>query len=336
MRDCGLRAAEAPAEPNTGAATVLRNCPLGKAYVPPKYRMAIAIVVYSIPMIPTREKGAKLARFFMRQSGSNTIPVTPNSDCVRVAAMPTVASKLVTVSAKIIEYDKFPNQQSMKHEKAMMNDVDFPTVASQASAYDIVFVLRQTRPINPKVYAEMTPINVMSTDAGIIADGALPNATTPAGKLSTPAPTILLIKLKTSLGIVAVPPPEVAPLPPAPPPRGTAASAPSLFSAPPASAEAEALPKVVVEVREADLDGDHNEDEDLDNSPLCLGAKAKQWLWLDRRSSPKTTGRTIMVKDGLLDIFARLSKKKSDALVALSSASGRGNAVLSGFLATQL
>ena len=67
----------------------------------------------------------------------------------------------------------------MKHEKAMMADVDFPTVASQASAYDMVFVLRQTRPINPKVYAEMTPINVISTDAGIIADGALPNATTP-------------------------------------------------------------------------------------------------------------------------------------------------------------
>ena len=36
MRDCGLRAAEAPAEPNTGAATVLRNFPSGNAYVPPK------------------------------------------------------------------------------------------------------------------------------------------------------------------------------------------------------------------------------------------------------------------------------------------------------------
>lgn len=35
----------------------------------------------------------------------------------------------------------------------------------------------------------------------------------PAGNDNTPAPTILLIRLKTSLGIVAVPPP--------PPPRGT-------------------------------------------------------------------------------------------------------------------
>ena len=140
----------------------------------------------------------------------------------------------------------------------------------------------------------------------------------PAGKLRTPAPTILLIKLNTSVGIVAVPPPEVVlpPPPPPAPPRGTAAALsapPALLSEADADADAEeALPKfVAVDVLEADFAGDHNEDEDeeADNPPLCLGAKAKQWLWLDKRSSPRTAGRTIMVKDGLLlDIlfFARV------------------------------
>ena len=138
-----------------------------------------------------------------------------------------------------------------------------------------------------------------------------------------------MIRLKTSLGIVAVPPPEVAPPPPPPPPRGTAAASPVLLppsSAPPASA-AEELPKfVVVEVREADLDGDHNDEdveEDVDNPPLCLGAKAKQWLWLDRRSSPKTTGRTIIVKDGLVDIVCghhRQTKKEEEEKKTMASA----------------
>lgn len=45
MSDLALMAAEAPAEPNTGAATVWRNFPSGRAYVPPKNRRAIAIVV---------------------------------------------------------------------------------------------------------------------------------------------------------------------------------------------------------------------------------------------------------------------------------------------------
>jgi hypothetical protein len=92
-------------------------------------------------------------------------------------------------------------------------------------------------------------------DAGMTADGAFPNAATPApkrdenhvscktkgpryfhlnafqgdvpaGKLRTPAPTILLIRLKTSLGMVAVPPDSLAP------PRGgsaAAAAAPASF-----------------------------------------------------------------------------------------------------------
>ena len=40
----------------------------------------------------------------------------------------------------------------------------------------------------------------------------------PAGKLSTPAPTILLTRLKISSGIVAVPSVDIAASPPSPPP----------------------------------------------------------------------------------------------------------------------
>ena len=42
--------------------------------------------------------------------------------------------------------------------------------------------------------------------AGTSAEGALPKAATPYGKLNTPAPTMLLTRLKTRLGMLAVPP----------------------------------------------------------------------------------------------------------------------------------
>lgn len=139
----------------------------------------MAIVVYSIPIIPISEKGAREARFFIKHSGNNTNPVTPRSDCVRVAAIPTLAKRLVMVSAKIILYDKFPNQQSMKQEKAMMADVDFPTVASHASEYDRVLVALDTLPMSPNVYADMMPMTAMRMVAGIMAEGAFPNIATP-------------------------------------------------------------------------------------------------------------------------------------------------------------
>lgn len=61
----------------------------------------------------------------------------------------------------------------------MMNDDFFPTAASQASEYDIVFVAWQTRPIKPNVYAEIAPITVMRIVDGTTADGALPKTATP-------------------------------------------------------------------------------------------------------------------------------------------------------------
>jgi len=140
INDFAEIAALAPAEPKTGAANaVATNCPPG-AYAPVKYRTAIPNVVYNIPTIPISEKGANEAKFFIKHNGSITIPVTPINDCVRVAAIPTDANKVLIVSANIMEYDKLPNQQSKKQLNAIINDVDLPTVASQASEYDIVFV----------------------------------------------------------------------------------------------------------------------------------------------------------------------------------------------------
>jgi len=48
----------------------------------------------------------------------------------------------------------------------------------------------------------------MKSTAGYIAEGALPYAAMPAGRLSTPAPTMLFTKLNISLGMDAVPPPD--------------------------------------------------------------------------------------------------------------------------------
>ena len=128
INDLVLRAALAPAFPKTGAANaVATNFPPGNAYAPLKYRAAIPNVVYNIPIIPTRENGAKLDKFFIRHNGKRTIPVTPSSDCVLVATTPTLANRALIVSARIILYDKFPNQQSMKHENAIIQDVDVPT-----------------------------------------------------------------------------------------------------------------------------------------------------------------------------------------------------------------
>ena len=51
----------------------------------------------------------------------------------------------------------------------------------------------------------MVPMMAINTVAGSRAPGAFPKAAMPAGKLNTPAPMILLTKLKISLGMDAVP-----------------------------------------------------------------------------------------------------------------------------------
>jgi hypothetical protein len=56
-----------------------------------------------------------------------------------------------------------------------------------------------------KPLADKAPIQVKSNSAGRSADGALPKAAIPAGNANTPAPTMALMRLKTSAGMVAVP-----------------------------------------------------------------------------------------------------------------------------------
>ena len=46
----------------------------------------------------------------------------------------------------------------------------------------------------------------MRPAAGMMAEGAFPNAETPAGKLRTPAPTILLTRLNMRADMVPSPP----------------------------------------------------------------------------------------------------------------------------------
>jgi hypothetical protein len=64
-------------------------------------------------------------------------------------------------------------------------------------------VIAQILPINANPYAEIEPIRVISNTAGTIAEGALPNAAIPAGKDSTPAPTMDFTRLKMSFVMVS-------------------------------------------------------------------------------------------------------------------------------------
>jgi hypothetical protein len=92
--------------------------------------------------------------------------------------------------------------------------------------------------------ADSKPMAAMISTDGPTADRLPENAAIPAGRLSTPTPTIALTKLNTSLGMLAVPVPETAPAcclllfaPPLPAPNLGAFLAPGLLAgeAPPRS-----------------------------------------------------------------------------------------------------
>jgi hypothetical protein len=86
------------------------------------------------------------------------------------------------------------------------------TVADHASRYEVVPVYAQHRPIKAKPYPDNPPIAAMRAIAGRTAPGADPHAAIPAGKLSTPAPTIPLTRLKMSCVTDASPPPPPPPV----------------------------------------------------------------------------------------------------------------------------
>ena len=90
--------------------------------------------VYAIPIMPKRENGASVARFFTKQRGRRMRVVTPISERVLEVAIENVESKSLMESARIIEYERFPMKQSKAEDKAMTHDVLVPRVLSQASA----------------------------------------------------------------------------------------------------------------------------------------------------------------------------------------------------------
>ena len=59
-----------------------------------------------MPKLPTKEKGAKLAKFFKRHKGKSMVDVMAIKTVVLEAAMPMVANKLTKVSPKIMLYAK--------------------------------------------------------------------------------------------------------------------------------------------------------------------------------------------------------------------------------------
>mmetsp|Transcript_4877 Transcript_4877/g.7507 ORF Transcript_4877/g.7507 Transcript_4877/m.7507 type:complete len:95 (-) Transcript_4877:570-854(-) len=62
--------------------------------------------VYPIPMIPSKEKGAKALRFFNKHRGNKTKEVIPNKVLDRLAVIPAVVRSFWNVSAKIMLYAK--------------------------------------------------------------------------------------------------------------------------------------------------------------------------------------------------------------------------------------
>ena len=152
MKEDGLKTLMIPLFPNEGcgapaATKSCTNSPFGTAYPPPDYRNPMATVVYSIPIIPNKEKGARDDKSFNRQRGKITI-VTPNRAFSLDIVIPADESRFLKVSVKIMEYAKFAKKQENVLEKAVIQDVDGPTVLSHASRYDDDLVAAQILPIN--------------------------------------------------------------------------------------------------------------------------------------------------------------------------------------------
>ena len=182
MKELGLNTPAAPTSPKAGwntGATSGKNTPAGTAYAPPKYRAPIAKAVYTIPIIPRREKGARDARFFSKQSGKRIKEVIPIRVLLLVRFNPTVEKRALKVSAKIMEYDKVAKTVIKVQLAAGITLVSSLIVFSHASRYEFVFVYAQTRPIKENEYPDKPPIPAISTAAGTMADGAFPKAAIP-------------------------------------------------------------------------------------------------------------------------------------------------------------
>ena len=96
MAALGEKMALHPLLPNLGhkcgASASVKGDPT--AYEFDSHRYAMAADVYTIPKMPTREKGAKDLSSRIKQRGSKTVKVTPNNPVVRETLIPVKACKM--------------------------------------------------------------------------------------------------------------------------------------------------------------------------------------------------------------------------------------------------
>lgn len=209
MKELGLNTPAAPVVPKEGCRLLgisAKNLPAGSAYDLVRSLNPIANAVYPIPTIPSKENGARADRFFSRHNGNKTIDVKPSRVLDRVKLNPAVEKIALKVSAKIMEYASVAQKVLNVQLAAAITLVSFEIVFSHASLYEVEPVYAQTLPIRENPYPESAPMTVMRNVAGIMAEGALPKAEIPAGRLNTPAPTILLTRLKVRPDMDALPP----------------------------------------------------------------------------------------------------------------------------------
>mmetsp|Transcript_19627 Transcript_19627/g.28770 ORF Transcript_19627/g.28770 Transcript_19627/m.28770 type:complete len:98 (+) Transcript_19627:948-1241(+) len=96
-------------------------------------------------MTPNKEKGANDFKFFNKQRGNNTNPVTPSKVGLR-----DVESKLEKVSANTMEKAKQAKNVLSVTVQAGIHEVLSPIVAVHASRKLLAPVYAQTLPINAK------------------------------------------------------------------------------------------------------------------------------------------------------------------------------------------
>jgi hypothetical protein len=114
-----------------------------------------------------------------------------------------------------MEYVRFRAKHWRVVERATIHAEDWPRVAFQQSAYVWLLVILQTRAMSEKVYAEMAPVVAISkleVDSRIrllvvtvVLPASMPIRAIPLGRKKTPAPIIVLTRLKTVAETVALP-----------------------------------------------------------------------------------------------------------------------------------
>ena len=131
----GVKAPSTPTVPNFGRSAGRLSAPNAPVtvYALPTYRMTMATAVYNIPKLPTKEKGAKDDKFFIKHNGKRMVPVKPSVTGILDEAMPTVDNKLTKVSPRIIEYAKQAKHVLKVTAVAGTQLVDSETVALHAS-----------------------------------------------------------------------------------------------------------------------------------------------------------------------------------------------------------